>query len=102
MHEYGWTVDYTMLRPLGQCFALYAAIDARYGNDPKGPAYVEQDIISTLANARACSHEIEAQRMAHLNWTAARKEEARFAYRVAMPRHCLSRRNAFSTRCLIR
>jgi hypothetical protein len=31
--------------PLAQCFALYAAIAARYGVEPKGPTYVEQEML---------------------------------------------------------
>ena len=55
MHEYGWTIAYTLRQPLVQCFALYAAIDARYGNDPKGPTYQEQELVETLAEVRALS-----------------------------------------------
>lgn len=52
MHEYGWDVAYTMRTPLAQCFALYAAIDARYGNDPKGPTYQEQQLLADLAASK--------------------------------------------------
>lgn len=49
MHEYGWRLDYTLWRvPLATAFALYAAIDARYGNDPKGPTYADREVIEAL------------------------------------------------------
>ncbi|HTJ78539.1 MAG TPA: hypothetical protein VL357_06045 [Rariglobus sp.] len=42
-----------MKRPLCQAFALYAAIDARYGGDAKGPSYVDQDIVASIRAAGA-------------------------------------------------
>ncbi|WP_157837019.1 hypothetical protein [Geminisphaera colitermitum] len=42
MSEYGWTIEYTLTRPLSQTFAFYAAISARYGNEAKGPTYQER------------------------------------------------------------
>lgn len=49
MHEYGWSIEYTMWGvSLARGFALYAATDARYGNDPKGPTYVEQEMIAAF------------------------------------------------------
>lgn len=52
MHEYGWKIRYTLWRvPLGTAFALYAAIGARYGNDPSGPTYVEQEMLAALESA---------------------------------------------------
>jgi hypothetical protein len=55
MHEYGWNIAYTLQTPLVQCFALYAAIDARYGNDPKGPTYLDKELFADLENARAAN-----------------------------------------------
>lgn len=49
MHEYGWTIEYTLWgASLAIELALYAAIDARYGNEAKGPNYVEQAMIEEL------------------------------------------------------
>jgi dipeptide/tripeptide permease len=49
MHEYGWSLEYALWQvALATGFALYAAIDARYGNDPKGPTYVEREMIEAL------------------------------------------------------
>jgi hypothetical protein len=54
MSEYGWKLDYTLWHvPLNAAFALFAAIDARYGNDPKGPTYVEQEMIAAYARVSA-------------------------------------------------
>ena len=51
MHEYGWKLEYTLWRvPLSQAFAFYAAIDARYGGEAKGPTYVEQAMIAALSD----------------------------------------------------
>ena len=52
MSEYGWTIDYTMARPLGQTFALYAAISARYGGKPGGPTYADRAILAAMREAR--------------------------------------------------
>lgn len=47
MSEYGWTLEYALWQvSLATAFALFAAIDARYGNDAKGPSYVEQEMIA--------------------------------------------------------
>lgn len=52
MHEYGWHLEYALWRvPLATAFALYAAIDARYGNDPKGPTYLEREMLAALGAA---------------------------------------------------
>jgi hypothetical protein len=51
MSEYGWKVGYTLRRPLGQAFALYAAISARYGNEPKGPTYADRALLDAIAAA---------------------------------------------------
>ncbi len=51
MHEYGWTIDHAMNVPLAQAFALYAAIDARYGNEAKGPTYADQELIAAIRSA---------------------------------------------------
>ena len=49
MSEYGWKLEYALWQvPLSAAFALFSAIDARYGNDPKGPTYVEQEMIAAL------------------------------------------------------
>jgi hypothetical protein len=53
MHEYGWTVSYTLRLPLVQAFALYTAIAARYDNEPAGPTYREQELIDALRKAAA-------------------------------------------------
>ncbi|MBI5770854.1 MAG: hypothetical protein HZA93_23960 [Verrucomicrobia bacterium] len=54
MHEYGWTIQHTLWRvPLAQALALYAAIDARYGNDPAGPNYIEQELTAALRRTQA-------------------------------------------------
>ena len=50
---------------------------------------------------RYCSHEISAHNAIHLICIAAKKDFEFLAYRVAMPRHLLRCRNAFSTKCLI-
>ena len=51
MHEYGWSIEYTLEISLAQGYALYAAIDARYGNDPKGPTYRDREIIAAIEAA---------------------------------------------------
>lgn len=52
MHEYGWSLQYCLWElPLAQAYALYAAIDARYGNEPKGPTYADQEVIRALRTA---------------------------------------------------
>lgn len=51
LHEYGWSIEYTMEIPLSQAYALYAAIDARYGNEPKGPSYKDRELIKALLAA---------------------------------------------------
>jgi len=49
MHEYAWKIEYALWQvPLAVAFALFAAIDARYGNDPKGPTYVEREMLAAL------------------------------------------------------
>lgn len=50
MHEYGWSITEAMSTPLIQAFALYAAINARYGNEPKGPTYLDREIQAILKN----------------------------------------------------
>lgn len=51
MCEYGWSIATAMKTPLCQAFALYAAIDARYGGDPKGPTYADQELRDRLRAA---------------------------------------------------
>jgi hypothetical protein len=54
MHEYKCSLEYALWSlPLATCFALYAAISARYGNDPKGPTYAEQEILAALHRAQS-------------------------------------------------
>jgi hypothetical protein len=48
MSEYGWTVEYTLSRPLGQCFALQSQCALRYGNKPKGPTYRIRAILKAM------------------------------------------------------
>lgn len=48
-HEYGWQLDYVLYQiPLARAFVLYACCNARYGNDPQGPTYVEEEMINAL------------------------------------------------------
>jgi RHS repeat-associated protein len=51
------------------------------------------------ADPRRCRHEILIHNKRHRMCTAARKESARLAYRVAIPRHSFRSRKAFSTKC---
>ena len=49
MSEYGFSLDYVLFSlPLQQAFALFAAIAARYGNEPKGPTFEELDLLDAL------------------------------------------------------
>ena len=49
---------------------------------------------------RGCRHKTQAQIIIHRMCIAAKNEAVLFAYLVAIPRHCLKSRNAFSTKCL--
>lgn len=52
MAEYGWNIAYALHLPLGQAFALYAAISARYGNEPGGPTYADREVLRALESAK--------------------------------------------------
>lgn len=53
MHEYGWTIEYTLHEvTMAIAFALYAAISSRYGVDPSGPTYTEKQILDALRKVR--------------------------------------------------
>ena len=56
---------------VAQMSDIYAEFEAIL--NPQGYTLSEQ------GRARACRHEMEAQRIAQRNWTAARKEDARLA-----------------------
>lgn len=40
--------------PLDLLFVYYSAISARWGNDAKGPTYVDRDQIAGMRRDRAC------------------------------------------------
>ena len=43
--EYGWSLEVVMEMPLAIVFALYAAINERYGNKPRGLSYTQAELV---------------------------------------------------------